>query len=104
MDYFFVSKEQFEEWIQNGELCEWAMVYGEYKGIPKSQVAHAAPSPCVSSLSGTFLCSSFGQVSHVVGTDGYSAEGISNRHSTCVRSSYLSMPNQDLISAAVMLC
>ena len=38
MDYFFVSKEQFEEWIETGELCEWALVYGEYKGIPKSQV------------------------------------------------------------------
>jgi guanylate kinase len=38
VDYFFVSKEQFEEWIQRGELCEWALVYGEYKGIPKTQV------------------------------------------------------------------
>ena len=38
VDYFFVSKEQFEAWIEEGELCEWAMVYGEYKGIPKSQV------------------------------------------------------------------
>ena len=38
VDYFFVSKEQFDEWIQRGELCEWALVYGEYKGIPKSQV------------------------------------------------------------------
>lgn len=41
VDYFFVSKEQFEEWIQSGELCEWALVYGEYKGIPKSQVCRA---------------------------------------------------------------
>ncbi len=40
VDYFFVSKEQFEEWIQRGELCEWALVYGEYKGIPKSQVSY----------------------------------------------------------------
>ena len=31
-------KKQFEEWIEAGELCEWALVYGEYKGIPKSQV------------------------------------------------------------------
>ena len=44
MDYYFVSKEQFEEWIRAGELLEWALVYGEYKGIPKSQ-ARAARSP-----------------------------------------------------------
>lgn len=38
VDYFFVSKEQFEEWIRSEELVEWALVYGEYKGIPKAQV------------------------------------------------------------------
>lgn len=38
VDYFFVSKEQFEEWIRAEELVEWALVYGEYKGIPKAQV------------------------------------------------------------------
>ena len=38
MDYHFVSKAQFEEWIQQGELFEYATVYGEYKGIPKSSV------------------------------------------------------------------
>jgi guanylate kinase len=27
--------------IDNGELMEWAMVYGEYKGIPKAQVRKA---------------------------------------------------------------
>ena len=67
VDYFFVSKEQFEEWIQNGELCEWAMVYGEYKGIPKSQVAHAAPPSWFLALSGSFSCSTFGRVSHAGG-------------------------------------
>ena len=44
VDYFFVSKEQFEKWIETGELCEWALVYGEYKGIPKSQVLLSAAS------------------------------------------------------------
>lgn len=39
VDYFFVSKGQMEDWIQSGELLEWALVYGEYKGIPKSQVS-----------------------------------------------------------------
>jgi guanylate kinase len=38
VDYHFVSKAQFEEWIQQGELFEYATVYGEYKGIPKSSV------------------------------------------------------------------
>ena len=38
MDYHFVSKAQFEEWIDQGELFEHATVYGEYKGIPKSSV------------------------------------------------------------------
>lgn len=38
VDYHFVSKEQFEEWIAKGELFEYATVYGEYKGIPKSSV------------------------------------------------------------------
>jgi hypothetical protein len=37
-DYFFVSKEQFEEWIGAGQLLEHALVYGEYKGIPRGQV------------------------------------------------------------------
>eukprot|EP00879_Flechtneria_rotunda_P028922 GHRR01031161.1.p1 GENE.GHRR01031161.1~~GHRR01031161.1.p1 ORF type:complete len:206 (+),score=42.63 GHRR01031161.1:79-696(+) len=37
-DYFFVSKETFESWIQQGQLLEHAVVYGEYKGIPRHQV------------------------------------------------------------------
>lgn len=54
MDYYFVSKEQFEEWIHAGELLEWALVYGEYKGIPKSQ-AGAARTSFVLYLYGTRL-------------------------------------------------
>jgi guanylate kinase len=42
VDYFFVSKAQFEEWIRAGELLEWALVYGDYKGIPKRQAGLAA--------------------------------------------------------------
>lgn len=38
VDYWFVSKEEFESWIQNGRLLEHAVVYGEYKGIPLDQV------------------------------------------------------------------
>lgn len=40
-DYFFVSKEEFEKKIANDELIEYAMVYSDYKGIPKSQVREA---------------------------------------------------------------
>lgn len=40
-DYFFVSKQQFEDWIAGGELLEHAVVYGEYKGIPRPQVEAA---------------------------------------------------------------
>ncbi len=43
VDYFFVSKEHFEEWIRSEELVEWALVYGEYKGIPKAQVCALRP-------------------------------------------------------------
>lgn len=41
VDYHFVSKEQFEEWIAGDELLEHAVVYGEYKGIPRQQVLDA---------------------------------------------------------------
>ncbi len=41
VDYFFVSKEQFEHWIRQGDLLEHAIVYGEYKGIPRQQVEDA---------------------------------------------------------------
>ena len=37
-DYMFISKEEFESMIHNNELLEYALVYGEYKGIPKDQV------------------------------------------------------------------
>lgn len=37
-DYFFVSKEEFLEMIEKDELLEYALVYGDYKGIPKQQI------------------------------------------------------------------
>ena len=40
-DYIFVSKEQFEGWVQGDQLLEHAVVYGDYKGIPKQQVTDA---------------------------------------------------------------
>jgi guanylate kinase len=43
-DYNFVSNFRFQEMITNDELLEWAMVYGEYKGIPKEQIRRAIAS------------------------------------------------------------
>lgn len=43
-DYIFVSQEKFEGMIANGELLEHAIVYGQYKGIPKSQIQQALAS------------------------------------------------------------
>lgn len=43
-DYFFVSKEEFARMIEQNELIEYAIVYGDYKGIPKSQVREALAS------------------------------------------------------------
>ncbi len=41
VDYFFVSRETFEAHIAEDELLEYAKVYSDYKGIPKSQVREA---------------------------------------------------------------
>ena len=41
VDYFFLSDEEFASMIDEGELLEYALVYQDYKGIPKSQVREA---------------------------------------------------------------
>jgi guanylate kinase len=38
VDYYFVSKETFEEKIKNGEFLEWANFVGNYYGTPKEKV------------------------------------------------------------------
>lgn len=43
-DYWFVSKEEFARMIEHNELIEYAIVYGDYKGIPKAQVREALAS------------------------------------------------------------
>ena len=43
-DYWFVSKEEFARMINEDELIEYAVVYGDYKGIPKQQVREALTS------------------------------------------------------------
>jgi guanylate kinase len=40
-DYFFLTREEFEKKIQNGELLEWEEIYGNYYGTLKSVVETA---------------------------------------------------------------
>ncbi|MFQ5460974.1 MAG: guanylate kinase [Anaerolineae bacterium] len=44
VDYHFVSVSDFAEMIEGEELLEHALVYGDYKGIPKQQVRDALAS------------------------------------------------------------
>ena len=44
VDYFFTSHDEFAEMIEQGELLEYAIVYNDYKGIPKQQVRQALQS------------------------------------------------------------
>jgi guanylate kinase len=44
VDYYFVSREAFQAMIAQGELLEHALVYGQYKGIPKRQIREALAS------------------------------------------------------------
>jgi len=41
VDYHFVSKAEFEKMIEKGELLEWANVYGNLYGVPKSELLQA---------------------------------------------------------------
>jgi guanylate kinase len=40
-DYFFVTSDEFAHMIESNELLEYAIVYNDYKGIPKQQVRDA---------------------------------------------------------------
>lgn len=44
VDYHFISMSDFAEMIDKGELLEFAIVYGDYKGIPKKHVRSALAS------------------------------------------------------------
>jgi guanylate kinase len=44
VDYIFVSRERFEQMIQQDEFLEYARVYDQYKGIPREQVRQALAS------------------------------------------------------------
>lgn len=43
-DYFFITKEDFEQKILNGELIEWELIFGNYYGTLKSEVERAIQS------------------------------------------------------------
>lgn len=40
-DYFFVSTDEFARMIDDDELLEYALVYNDYKGVPKGQIREA---------------------------------------------------------------
>lgn len=44
VDYFFLSKDEFAAMIEQGELLEYAIVYNDFKGIPKEGVRRALAS------------------------------------------------------------
>lgn len=41
VDYYFVTRDQFETMVRDGELLEHAMVYGQEKGVPKAPIREA---------------------------------------------------------------
>lgn len=43
-DYYFYSTDEFAEMIETNELLEYAIVYNDYKGIPKQQIRDALES------------------------------------------------------------
>ena len=44
VDYYFVSNEEFQRMLDEGELLEHALVYGQHKGVPKAPVREALAS------------------------------------------------------------
>jgi len=44
VDYHFVTTEEFVTLLEQGELLEHAVVYGDYKGIPKKPIREALQS------------------------------------------------------------
>jgi guanylate kinase len=44
VDYIFVSSDEFARMIDEGELLEYAVVYNDYKGVPKQQIRDALAS------------------------------------------------------------
>lgn len=44
VDYFFLSNNEFAQMIDQNELLEYAIVYNDYKGVPKRQIREALAS------------------------------------------------------------
>lgn len=44
VDYYFVSNDEFARMIEENELLEYAVVYNDYKGIPKQHIREALAS------------------------------------------------------------
>jgi guanylate kinase len=38
VDYYFISKEEFQEKIRRNEFIEWEELYGDYYGTPKTEI------------------------------------------------------------------
>lgn len=41
VDYYFVSADEFQRMVREGEMLEHALVYGDHKGVPKAPVREA---------------------------------------------------------------
>lgn len=41
IDYHFLSREQFQQMKEKGQLLEWAEVYGNYYGVPREEISQA---------------------------------------------------------------
>ena len=41
VDYYFVSRDEFESMVRDGKLLEHAIVYGQEKGVPKAPIREA---------------------------------------------------------------
>jgi guanylate kinase len=44
VDYYFVTREEFERMVRDSDLLEHAMVYGQEKGVPKAPIREALAS------------------------------------------------------------
>jgi guanylate kinase len=41
VNYHFISREGFQQMLDRGQFLEWANVYGNYYGVPKTQITSA---------------------------------------------------------------
>jgi guanylate kinase len=41
LDYHFLSRQKFQQLLDEDQFLEWAIVYGNYYGVPKHEIASA---------------------------------------------------------------